>query len=323
MKKYWILQCLGWFAYSAVGIAINLSFGVALAPLLVGHAVLISASIGLTHLLRGEIRRRAKLVVAGEVFAISVCQAGLVIGTNMLLTRSRWDPTSMLALWWGMLLATGIWTVLYVRFSERRGFDAREAQLQLALREAELRALEAQINPHFLFNCLNSIRALVEMEPARAQDMLTRLANVLRQSLSHPREHTRPLALEMETVSDYVALETVRFADRLRAVIEVDPAAAGCPVPAMVLQTLVENAVKHGISKVAGPGELLIRAQRLPDALRLVIENTGELAAAAPKLEQVGLRNVRERLQLLYGERGTLKLEGAAGRVTATLSIPV
>lgn len=331
MRRYWTYQLLGWLSYSAIGMTINLLNGAALAPLLVGHLLLISTSIGLTHLFRREIRRRLPADrplshrwpwLAGGALLISVVQAAVVIGTNLALGGGRWDRISVIALWWGMLLATGIWTLLYVRFSEQRSHAAREGQLALAVREAELRVLESQINPHFLFNCLNSIRALVEMDPVRAQDMLTRLANVLRNSLRPNREHSVALAAEVEAVADYVALEAVRFADRLQARIAVDPDVAKCLVPPMMLQTLVENAIKHGIGKTAGPGDLVITARKEQDALCLVVENTGLLAAPPAKGTQFGLRNIRERLRLLYGDRASLRLEAANGRVMATVLMP-
>ena len=323
---------IGWLAYSAIGITINLLGRSPLGPLLIGHLLLIACSIGLTHLFRRQIRKRRAAVgeplirmwpfLISGVLSISLVQTALVIMTNLALGGRGWDRVAIVALWWGMFFATGVWTSLYVRFSERRGHAAREDQLQLALREAELRVLESQINPHFLFNCLNSIRALVEIDPARSQDMLTRLANVLRNGLRHNRQHTVELASEVEAVSDYLALETIRFEDRLNSKIAIDPAAQRCLVPPMVLQTLVENAIKHGIGRVMGQGDLLIRAELQADSLQLVVENTGCLVDLPTTPIQLGLKNVRERLRLLYGDRASIKLQQCQDRVLATVSIP-
>jgi LytS/YehU family sensor histidine kinase len=262
--------------------------------------------------------------LAGCALLISIIQTILVIGTNLVLTGGNWPATAIAALWWGMFFATGVWTLLYVRFSERRGHQAVEDKLQLALREAELRALEAQINPHFLFNCLNSIRALVEIDAPGAQDMLTRLGNVLRHSLRHDRQHTVELGSEIEAVADYLALETVRFEERLNSKIAIEPLAAQCLIPPMLLQTLVENAIKHGIGRVAGKGELNIRGELKNGFVRLVVENTGQLDRCAPASpSQLGLANLRERLRLLYGDHATLSLDGEGGLVRASVSIPV
>ncbi len=333
MTKYWKYQLTGWFGYSAVGITINLLGGAPLGPLVVGHLVFVASGIGLTHLLRHEIHRRRSpntpmshlwpLLVSACV-SISAVLAGLVIGVSRALdAHSTWDFMSALALWWGMLLATGVWVVLYVRFSEQRNQELRENQLQLALREARLLALETQINPHFLFNALNSIRALVEIDPGRAQDMLTRLANVLRNSLRFDDGHTVTLGSELENVSDYLALETIRFADKLQSAIAADERASHCHVPRMVLQTLVENAVKHGIGKSKGRSDLLIRASVNEDRLLIAVENTGKLSASHGGGNRLGLQNIQERLNLLYGNRASLKLEERGDHVIATVAIPV
>jgi two-component system LytT family sensor kinase len=330
-RAYWRNQIGGWSAYSAVGISINLLNGAAVGPLLAGHAVLISVSIALTHGLRGAIRRRRE---AGQPFAamrgliglgvalISLVQAATVIGTSILLTGSQWTATAVVALWWGMLLATGIWTVLYIRISERRRHAEREVQSEAAIRAAELHALEREIGPHFLFNALNSIRALVAEDPGRAQDMLTRLANVLRSHLRRDREHTVTLASELEVVTDYLALEGIRFEERLQTEITVSPEIASCAVPPLLLQTLVENAIKHGIATLDGPGIVAVRGDRHGHQLRLTVENSGTLSSSATSPRQLGLANVRQRLHLLYGDRASVRIEGGRGRVRATVTIP-
>jgi two-component system, LytTR family, sensor histidine kinase AlgZ len=305
---------------------------------LIGHAIFILCSIALTHLFRRALQERRTLdepiatlwpFLLRGAFGISLVQAALVIGTSIVLTGGHWGATAVVALWWGMFLATGVWTILYVRFAEHRQHTHRERQLQQTLREAELLALEAQLNPHFLFNSLNSIRALVAVEPLRAQEMLTRLANVLRSTLDRHRLHTVSLASELESVSDYLALETVRFQDRLRTEVDIDPAASTCFVPPLLVQTLVENAIKHGVAHVTGSGEVIVRARRIGETVSVDIENTGSLPApAVPRRDgmvghQLGLVNARERLRLLYGERASLSLAERRGRVVATVQIPV
>jgi LytS/YehU family sensor histidine kinase len=333
MTKYWTYQLAGWLGYSAVGITINLLGGAPLGPLLAGHVLFVLSGIGLTHLLRHEIHLRRSpntpmshlwpLLVSACII-IGFVLAALVIGVSVALDpHSTWDFMSAFALWWGMLLASGVWIILYVRFSEQRRQELRENQLQLAVREARLLALETQINPHFLFNALNSIRALVEIDATRAQDMLTRLSNVLRNSLRLDDGHTVTLGSELENVADYLALETVRFADKLQSAVAVDEAASSCHVPRMVLQTLVENAVKHGIGQSKGPADLLIRASVNGRNLLIAVENTGMLVASHRAGIQLGLQNIQERLKLLYGNRASFKLEENGDRVVATLAIPV
>jgi two-component system, LytTR family, sensor kinase len=333
-QKYWNCQALGWTAFGALGLAINTLNGGRFLVLLITHILFVLYSIGLTHLFRGQIqKRRARhqrgaslwLFLAAGVLLISVIQTSLIILTSSLIVHDSypaWPLGVIAALEWGMFMGTGIWTVLYIRLTEKRRQETREVELKLALREAELRALESQINPHFLFNCLNSIRALVLIDPARSQDMLTRLANVLRHSLRHDRQHTVPLASEIEAVSDYLALEAVRFEERLRVQIAVDPAAAQSAIPPMLLQTLVENAIKHGIAQVAGDGDLIVKAESRGGVVRLTVENTGQLSEAPANPGQLGIANTRERLRLLYGDQASLILNSGNGRVIATVQIP-
>lgn len=331
VKRYWTCQLLGWIGYSLVGITINLLAGGSPTPLLVGHALMIASGIGLTHYFRSVIRRRRApdqpfsriwpTLVSGSI-GIGLALTALVVLINVAITKNQWDIVSLGALFWGMLLASGVWTLLYVRFSEHRGHIDRESHLLLSLREAQLRALESQINPHFLFNCLNSIRALVEIDPPRAQDMLTRLSNVLRNSLRHDDRHTAALSDEIEAVRDYLALETVRFGDRLATTVRVDDSAAGLPVPPMMIQTLVENAIKHGIGRLTGQGQLAVDASVRDRGLVITVENTGSLGDTPIDSGQLGLKNVRERLALLYGDRASLRLEEEGGRVKAVVAIP-
>lgn len=189
-------------------------------------------------------------------------------------------------------------------------------------REAELRALKAQINPHFLFNCLNTIRGMIVESPAKAQEMVTRLANILRYNLRGDRAPTVPLSEEIEVVSDYLSLEAARFEDRLRVTMDIGAGAAAVPVPPMLLQTLVENALKHGIAHLPEGGEVRIEASLERDSLALRVVNSGDLAEPAPNGTRIGLKNARERLRLLYGDRATLELQAADHRVIATVRIP-
>ena len=160
------------------------------------------------------------------------------------------------------------------------------------------------------------------IDPPRAQDMLTRLANVLRSSLRHDHGHTVPLAIELATVADYLALESVRFEERLQSQVVAGPEVTQCEVPPLVVQTLVENAIKHGIAHVAGPGILTVRGELADGLLRLTVENTGTLGGAPESQSRLGLANVRDRLRLLYGDRASVHLEGADDRVRATVLIP-
>lgn len=206
-------------------------------------------------------------------------------------------------------------------------------QLRLAanVKEAELRALKSQVNPHFLFNSLNSLRALIDEDAPRARESVTRLANILRYSLQSGQVETVALREELQTVEDYLALEQVRHEERLSVRWEVTPEAGAQPVPPMLVQTLVENAVKYGISTRREGGQVKISAGIEGSALLIRVSNPGEIAlpanaasAKAGSSTGVGLRNASERLKLLYGDQATLRLLAEpAGCVTAEVTIPI
>jgi LytS/YehU family sensor histidine kinase len=196
-------------------------------------------------------------------------------------------------------------------------------QLQITLGQSELRALRAQVNPHFLFNCLNTIRGMISENPVRAQEMVTNLASMFRHAIERGGAQMVPLKDEIEAVSEYLTLESARLEERLHIEMAVSEEAAQRNIPAMVLQTLVENAVKHGIADLPDGGVLTIRAATKNHALILEVENTGRLKALNPNGTHTGLANARERLRLLCGEKASLELSDAGmGLVAATVVIP-
>ncbi len=335
--QYWACQIGGWGAVSAIGIWSGL-LDSELRVVVIGYVLFFLYSIGLTHLLRREMKRRkwislplsqVLLRLAAASVAIGAVQSILVVGIYTAIEGRLgvWDHLNAISgLFMGVKLYTAIWAVLYLTITtQRRSHEARrnEQRMKAALGEAELRALEAQVNPHFLFNCLNSIRGMISEDPAQAQDMVTRLAHILRYSLRRERPHMVSLASEVEAVSDYLALEAVRFEDRLRVHLSVEETALQRPVPPMLLQMLVENAIKHGVEDLPSGGDLFIRAGLEGDALRIEVENDGRLSAPPADSTQIGLANARERLRILYGELASLQLAARGEeRVAATILIP-
>jgi two-component sensor histidine kinase len=219
------------------------------------------------------------------------------------------------------------WLGLYFfyQLSERyRTAEIERWQLESALKETQLRALKSQINPHFIFNSLNSLRALVDENPARARQAVTQLANLLRYSLQAGQLETVPFADELRTVQDYLALEQVRHEERLQVRLDVAPDALDRPVPPLLLQTLVENAIKYGINPRPEGGEITISAHAGDGGLRIEVGNPGALAAAnGAGSTGVGLKNAAERLRLIFGPGASLRLRAAPpGRVVAEAFIP-
>jgi hypothetical protein len=334
-SAYWTCQVIGWGAYSGVGLW-SAAEQIGWRPALIFNYILyFSYSIALTDQLRREVHRRHwRSASAGRVWgrflvaaaAIGAIQTFLITAVDLALEGRNSGFTHLSPVLFTLLGTTAVtvvWVVFYVGFTGKRLHDEKRAELLLALREAELRALEAQINPHFLFNCLNSIRGLVVENPPRAQDMITRLANILRHNLRDDVQHTVPLSSEVDAVADYLALESARFDDRLRVQCSVSPDAGSIPVPSMLLQTLVENAVKHGIAPRPAGGDLAIRATLDPGWLKVEVENTGHLTDPTVDAPRMGLSNTRGRLRILYGDRATLELANREDRVIATVRIPL
>ena len=331
VMAFWLCQLLGWG--SLLGMA---AMGARQRPevahdVLIGGSSLFVSGLLLGGLFRREIRRRRWLTFTNRrmlgrlsiaVVVLATVQLALIHGISLMFQNRPRTAGDWLEPWVFTAVLWAVWTALYVLLTGPRRHRETEVRLQLALREAELRALEAQINPHFLFNCLNSIRGLVIENPTKAQDMVTRLANILRYNLHRDIEHTVPLSSEVEIVSDYLALESARLEDRLHVHLSIDPDAGAVQVPPMLLQTLVENALKHGIAPLPSGGDLLIRAAIVGDSVVMEVENPGQIAESAPQTTQLGLANIRERLRIVYNGRASFELKNRNGRVAATVVIP-
>ncbi|HTW38837.1 MAG TPA: histidine kinase [Steroidobacteraceae bacterium] len=212
-----------------------------------------------------------------------------------------------------------------VRLTESINLKAQAAQLQAQLADARLSALRTQLNPHFLFNTLNAVSALVERDPRGVRRMIARLSELLRTSLDEADEPEVPLQRELTFVERYLEVMQIRFQGRLHVRLHADPDVSGALVPNLILQPLVENAVKHGVSKMVGAGRVEIRAHRAGARMVLcVIDNGPGLASGKlPSAEGVGLRNTRMRLAQLYGSEQSLTLRtGEGGGLIAEVSLP-
>ncbi|HLJ46490.1 MAG TPA: histidine kinase [Bryobacteraceae bacterium] len=199
----------------------------------------------------------------------------------------------------------------------------RSAQLEAQLAKAQLQALQMQLHPHFLFNTLNSISALVRNDPEIADEMIQRLGDFLRITLEHASVTDLPLSEELEFVSCYLQIEEVRFSDRLKTSLDIAPDTRNVRVPKLILQPLVENAIRHGIANRPSAGRIDITARRVDGHLRIVVRDDGPGIPGPPKTG-IGLGNTQERLKQLYGDAHRLALENSPdGGLAVTLEIPV
>lgn len=249
----------------------------------------------------------AVLASAGAGFAppeVHAATAPLIFGFGVLLY--------LLTLAIGYMIAA---------FEQSRDAERRGLETQVLAREAELRVLRAQIDPHFLFNSLHSISALTASDPAAARRMCVLLADFLRDSLSLGAEARIPLARELSIASRFLDIERVRFGDRLRVAIEPG-GADDCLVPPLILQPLVENAVTHGIAHVLEGGTITIHASATPATLTLLVENPCDPDRPRSGGAGVGLSNVRARLRTLHGDDARVSAGESAGRWRVELAMP-
>jgi len=203
-----------------------------------------------------------------------------------------------------------------------REAERRDAQSRLSARDAELQALRSQVNPHFLFNSLNSISALTTSDGAAARAMTIELAQFFRQTLALSDRHKIPLGEEIALCESFLSVEKIRFGDRLDAQISVDDAARNSLVPPMVLQPLVENAIKHGIRDRVEGGVIRIDGFVRDQWLHAIVENPVDDAARASGDGGVGLANLRRRFASLYGERARMSWAKHDGRFRVEITLP-
>ncbi len=338
-QVYWLCQILGWSAHGVV----NFTFAVlSSAPL--SRAIVISVwgacgGILFSHLFRAFIRRRgwlklSPLQVLPRVFLASLA-AGCIITAFV---TAAWP----VVFGWAALRASGfswvfpaifiwsvtvfLWAVIYFGvhyFESYQTAELEKLRLAVVAKDAQLGVLLSQVNPHFIFNCLNSLRALIIEDPPRAQSMVTELAGMLRYSLQSGKTEVVPLETELEAVSAYLKLEGIRLEERLSVKIDMDPESLQTRIPPMLLQTLVENGVKHGVARLAQGGEIRVASEMQNGALKIRVRNSGQLAESSGST-RVGLKNIRQRLHLLYGDEASIELRNQdAEFVIAEVSIPI
>lgn len=225
---------------------------------------------------------------------------------------------------WVYWVILAVWHAFdfYQQLHER---ELRASELESRLARARLQALQSQLNPHFLFNTLHTISALMHKDVDAADRMIMKLGDLLRMALKNTDVHEVPLRQELDFLSRYLEIEKTRFRERLSVETQIDPTVLEASVPNLVLQPLVENAIRHGIEPHARPGKIILRAQAVDGRLCLEVrDNGGGIDPDKPRREGVGLSNTRTRLQQLYGPRQNFELQNAAsGGLLARVTIPL
>lgn len=247
-----------------------------------------------------------------------------------------YDPTrkvTVLKRFWGNVIFDSplifIWSSIYFiwHYVELgRKTEVQKVKLESLVKELELKTIKSHINPHFIFNALNSIRALVDENPDRARTAITELSNILRSSMQTEKLELAPLEKELSIVKDYLALEHIRFEDRLKIEYDIDEDTLNQPVPPMMLQTLVENAIKHGISKHKEGGVVRVISDFTDNHHELIVQNTGHLNGAAEDvIDGFGINSTRNRLKILFGAKASFEIRDIEGNdmVEAIVKLPL
>jgi len=197
--------------------------------------------------------------------------------------------------------------------------------LEKNIKDLELKTIKSHINPHFIFNSLNSIRALVDENPTRARSAITELSNILRSSMQAEKAETVTLEKELNIVKDYLALEQMRFEERLKIELDIDEDTLDQQVPPMMLQTLVENAIKHGISQQVNGGMVKVISDFKDNNLELLVQNTGQLLLKSVNSEGgFGIKSTEDRLNLIYQGKASFSIKNLTDNIVESkITMPV
>jgi two-component system, LytTR family, sensor kinase len=335
-KTYWYCQVFGWSFY----ILINLVFfGLKNHSHVKDYLVYVfslPAAIGITHAYRYIVLRFRVIALSIPVQLLTVIVSSIVMAvlffaltTGLLMVFGLVKPLLSFVGVAELIINNAVpfclWNIIYFGskyFQNYKKAEINSLRILAASRESELNNLKAQLNPHFMFNSMNSIRALVDEDPAKAKEAITRLAGILRNTLLMNKSKLIPLAEEMNLVRDYLEMEQVRYEERLSYEFKIEEDVYSCLIPPFIIQSQVENAIKHGISKYPGKGKIMVAAFRREGSLRISVSNTGKLNADKP-LTGVGFANSIHRLELLYNKEGRIRISEAGNLVIVDIHIPL
>ena len=340
---YWTSQITGWYFYVGINLFIISSF-----EEVSWQRVLIWIFLGIlgilfTHILRRITRRNnwlnlplkntiPRVLIASIIIGIIIY--ALVFAASYFAGTQQPDQFTSARLIAGIVNMSGIilfWNLIYFIVHYMENYKKKEIESliwEAAVKDYELKTLKSQLNPHFMFNAMNSIRALIEEDPESAKVALTKLSNILRYSLQMERMERVPLEDEVETVKNYLDLERIRFEERLKYKLDVDRSTHKVEIPPMMIQTLIENGIKHGIAKRTEGGEVQLKTKMLTTSegpkLKIEIRNSGHFSEEQLKSSNgFGVSNTKHRLNLLFGDDAHFSIKNENGdTVLAEIEIP-
>ncbi|MGY6563033.1 MAG: sensor histidine kinase [Luteibaculaceae bacterium] len=338
-KLYWFSQLYGWSFYLMLVIFWNLLTGTLNFTLI--NVLLVSFGVGMlySHVYRNFMVRAGWLSLSSRRIILNGILGSTVLGTLISLTiaiisdlfltgidRILVPPFAIyIQQFMSWTITMQVWTLLYFGyhfFDNYKREEIKNLELQTKSNEIELLNLRSQLNPHFMFNALNSIRAMVDENPDTARKAITQLSLLLRYSLVSGKYKTQALLEEIKLIENYLALEQLRFEDRLRFSLDVPTELHAVQVPPLMIQTLVENAVKHGIAKRKNGGFIELKAYTRGEFTIIEIKNSGTLNLQKNQYENetgIGLENTKKRLRLLFGENAALEVKQLESEVVQAL----
>lgn len=333
-RLYWTLQVSGWAFYGIVQSVVNylansnfsstrlvFFFYEALLFLLVSHGYRYFINrwrwfgLGMARLLP---RVLLSVVVLGIL--IYFIRIPVAIPLGLFNSDAAFDIPRIIAL--SVINATifFLWSSLYFIYNYFERYN-KSLKLEATVKEIELNNLKAQLNPHFIFNAMNSIRALVDEDPLKSKMAITQLSNILRNSLATEKKGLTKFEDELKIVKDYLSLESIRFEERLKTEYDIAPGSSDFWVPPFMIQTLVENGIKHGISHLTEGGTIAVKTIIIDDELKIQISNSGHYVNG--RKGGLGLSNTIQRLKLLYGDAAYLKISNEKNNFVLTeIKIP-
>lgn len=320
-RLYWSLQIGGWFLYALIQITSSVLASATVSPKRVVF-LLYEAIICLlvTHGFRSffHLRRwvnlkpvqlipRVLLSIVAMSFAVYLLRlpVSLLLGT---FDQRAFKPDVIFGLSFVYMVIFFLWSVLYFIYHYFEEYN-KALKYEASMVEIELKNLKSQLNPHFIFNALNSIRALVDENPSKSKQAINQLANILRNSLATDKKGLTKFDDELKIVKDYLGLESIRFEERLKTEFDIHPDSQSFLVPPLMIQTLVENGIKHGISRLTAGGIIQVKTYVDNDRLKIHIRNSGQLLHGAKRSKTgLGIKNTVQRLKLIYADEASFRI---------------
>lgn len=321
-RLYWTLQIGGWLLYGAFQVVFGILVSGGMSPrrmvFLIMEAMI---CLGVTHSFRAFLNRKkwlhlgmARLIpqVLGSVIVLGLVVYLLRMPVSLMLglfdRRVAFDPNNIVWLTSIYALIFFVWSVMYFTYHYFERYN-KSLQYEASMIEIELNNLKSQLNPHFIFNALNSIRALVDENPMKSKQAINQLSNILRTSLASDKMGLTKFDDEMKIVKDYLGLESIRFEERLKTELSIHPDSNNFLVPPLMLQTLVENGIKHGISKLTAGGIIQVKTSVEHERLIIQIRNSGHMVNGIKRNKRgLGLKNTTQRLKLIYGNAASFRI---------------